>query len=139
MHEHIRQHEQANEGSSDRSFGLVFATFFLIIALLPLLHGHTLRFWAVGVSLVFCVIAFVIPSILAPLNRLWTKFGMLLHAIVSPVALAILFYGVVTPTGFIMRLMGKDLLRLRFDRKASSYWIERTPPGPDAESLKNQF
>jgi hypothetical protein len=63
----------------------------------------------------------------------------LLHSIVSPVALAILFYGVVMPTGLLMRLLGKDPLRLRLDSRAASYWIERTPPGPDAESLKNQF
>lgn len=139
MHEHIRHHEQASEGSSDRSFGLVFAALFLVVALLPLLQGHSVRLWAMGVSLSFGAIAFAIPATLAPLNRLWTKFGLLLHSIVSPIALGILFYGVVTPTGLVMRLLGKDLLRMRFDRSAASYWVERTPPGPDAESFKNQF
>lgn len=139
MHEHTRQHKPAIEHSSDRSFGLVFSAFFLVIALFPLIHGDSLRLWAVGISLAFGIIALAIPSILAPLNRQWARFGMFLHSIVSPVALAILFYCVVTPTGLIMRLLGKTPLHLQFDRKASSYWIERTPPGPDAESLKNQF
>ena len=127
------------EGSSNRGFGLVFAAFFLIIALLPLLQGHGVRLWAAGISLAFGGVALAIPTILAPLNRLWTRFGLLLHGIVSPVALAILFYGVVTPTGLIMRLLGKDPLRLRLDPSAPSYWITRTPPGPDADSLKQQF
>ena len=139
MHEDLSHHEQTPEGSSDRNFGLVFAAVFLIVALLPLWHGHGTRLWAVGVSLTFGVIALAIPAVLGPLNRLWTAFGQLLHRITSPVALAILFYGVVTPTGLLMRLFGKDLLRLRFDRNAPSYWIQRTPPGPGAESLKDQF
>lgn len=139
MHEHTQHHEQVPQSSSDRSFGLVFAAFFLIIALLPLLHGHGPRLWAAGMSLAFGGIALAIPTILAPLNRLWTRFGLLLHSIVSPIALGILFYGVVTPTALIMRLLGKDPLRLRLDPSTPSYWITRTPPGPDAESLKNQF
>ena len=98
-----------------------------------------MRLWALGLSAVFLLLALVAPKILAPANRAWTKFGLLLHKIVSPIALGILFFGVVTPTGFVMRLLGKDLLRQRFDRSAKSYWIARTPPGPDAESLKNQF
>jgi len=67
------------------------------------------------------------------------KLGDILHRIASPIALAILFYGVVTPTGLLMRLFGKDPLRLRFDREAKSYWIAREPPGPAPESLKDQF
>lgn len=139
MHENFRNRKQPVKGSSDRSFGLVFTVFFLIVAVLPIRHEQSVRIWAVEISLVFCVLAVFIPTILAPLNRLWARVGLLLHSIVSPVALAVLFYGVVTPTGFIMRLLGGNLLRLSFDRNAESYWIERTPPGPDAESLKNQF
>ncbi len=126
-------------GASERSFGLVFSAFFLVVSLLPLLSGHGLRLWAVVASLICGIVALAFPVILAPFNRMWTKFGMLLHNIASPIALAILFYGVVTPTGLVMRLLGKDPLRLRIDRSAASYWIERSPPGPDAESLKNQF
>ncbi|HQR50033.1 MAG TPA: SxtJ family membrane protein, partial [Methylophilaceae bacterium] len=95
--------------------------------------------WALELSGGFLLLALVIPRVLAPANRAWTKFGLLLHDIVSPIALGILFFVVVTPTGLLMRLLGKDPLRLRFERSAKSYWIVRTPPGPDAESLKNQF
>lgn len=139
MNEHQPRHLASVQSSSDRSFGIVFTVFFAIIGLLPLLHGHGLRLWALAVSAVFLLLALLFPACLAPLNRLWTKFGMLLHHIVSPLALGILFFLVVTPIGLVMRLFGKDPLRLRLDRSASSYWIERTPPGPTADSLKNQF
>ena len=126
-------------GSSDRTFGLVFAVFFTIVAVLPMVHGEPLRLWALAAAGAFLALALVAPRLLAPLNRLWLRFGDLLHRIVSPIALAILFYGVVTPTGLLMRLFGKDALRLRFDREAKSYWIAREPPGPPPESLKDQF
>lgn len=139
MHEHSPRHIVPAEGSSDRSFGLVFAVFFLIVGLQPLLRGLDPRLWALEFSGVLIVAALFAPTMLTSFNRLWMKLGLLMHGIVSPIALAILFYGVVTPTGLIMRLFGKDPLRLAFDRDAVSYWIERNPPGPDAESLKNQF
>lgn len=135
----MKHHDQAPKSSSDRSFGLVFAAFFLIVALIPLFHGHGARLWAVGLSLAFGVISFAVPFVLAPLNRVWTKLGLLMHSIVGPVALGIVYFGVVTPTGLLMRLLGKDPLRLRIDKAATSYWIVRTPPGPTPESLLNQF
>jgi hypothetical protein len=139
MHEHTPRHTSQIQSSSDRSFGFVFAAVFLIIALYPLLHAAGIRIWAVAVSGVFLLLAALVPQVLAPANRLWTKFGMLLHHIVSPIALGILFFLVVTPTGLLMRLFGKDPLRLRFDPAADSYWIKRDPPGPAADSLNNQF
>ena len=139
MHEHTPRHTSQIQSSTDRSFGFVFATVFLIIALYPLLHAAGIRIWAVAVSGVFLLLAALVPQVLAPANRLWTKFGMLLHNIVSPIALGILFFLVVTPTALLMRLFGKDPLRLRFDPAADSYWIKRDPPGPAADSLKNQF
>lgn len=139
MLDHTTHHLGSPEGSSSRSFGLVFTIFFLVVALLPLLRGHGMRLWALGLAGVFLILALATPKLLAPLNRLWTRFGMLLHQIVSPVALGVLFYGVVTPTGLLMRLAGKDPLRLRLDKSANSYWIERRPPGPAPESLKQPF
>ena len=76
---------------------------------------------------------------LALLNQWWTKFGALLHQIVSPIALGILFFLVITPIALLMRILGKDSLRMRLDPEAKTYWIKRDPPGPDADSLKNQF
>ena len=139
MHEHTPRHTSQIQSSSDRSFGFVFAAVFLIIALYPLLHASGIRIWAAVISGLFLLLAALVPQVLAPANRLWTKFGMLLHHIVSPVALGILFFLVVTPTGLLMRLFGKDPLRLRFDPAADSYWIKRDPPGPAADSLNNQF
>lgn len=139
MHEHTPRHTPQIHSSSDRSFGFVFATVFMIIAIYPLLHAETIRIWAMVVSGIFLLLAAIRPQVLAPANRLWTKFGLLLHNIVSPIALGILFFLVVTPTGLLMRLLGKDPLRLRFDPAAGSYWIRRDPPGPAADSLKNQF
>ncbi len=125
--------------NKDRTFGVVFAAFFAIVALLPLWRGGAPRLWAVIVAVVFIAVALVAPAALAPLNRLWLRFGGLLNRITSPIALAILFYGVVMPTGIAMRLLGKDPLRLRRDPRARSYWIAREPPGPPGDSLKNQF
>lgn len=127
------------EAASDRSFGLVFAVVFLVVASLPLVRGGSIRLWALPVSAAFLGVALLSPRWLAPLNRVWTRFGLLLHSIVSPVALAVVFFGVVLPTGVLLRVFGKDPLRLKRDPAAETYWIERDPPGPTAESLRNQF
>lgn len=137
-HEDLTREEEV-EGSSDRSFGVVFAVVFLIIALFPLLHAGAVRWWSVGVSAAFAVVAFTVPGILAVPNRLWMKFGLLLAKIVSPIALGILFYLVFTPIGLLMRLAGKDPMRLKADPNAKSYWIDREPPGPPPQSMTNQF
>ena len=125
--------------SSDRSFALFFALAFLLVGIQPVLRGHNVRGWALALSAAFVVTAFTIPFILAPINRLWTRFGMLLHGIISPWALAILYLVAIMPVGLIMQLFRKDPLRLRLDKNATSYWIVRSPPGPDPESLKNQY
>jgi hypothetical protein len=131
--------DQHVEGSSDRSFGLVFVVVFFTIAAWPLLHGETPRWWAFGVAAVFALVAVMRPTLLAGLNRLWVKLGVLLGKLVSPIALGILFYGVFFPVGVAMRLAGKDPLRLRRDADAASYWIPRKPPGPPPDSMTNQF
>jgi hypothetical protein len=137
-HEDLKREEHV-EGSSDRVFGLVFAAFFAIIAGWPLLHGEGVRWWSVVVAALFALAALVRPSLLAGMNRLWMKLGILLGKVVSPVALGILFYAVFTPIGFMLRLAGKDPLRLKFDAGADSYWIPRDPPGPPPGSMTNQF
>lgn len=132
-----RQHEV--QGSSDRFFGLTFFVVFLVIALWPLFWGKTVRMVPLGIAIAFLTVALVYPVLLAPLNRLWLKFGMLLHAITSPIILGIMFYLVITPIGLLMRLAGKDFLRLKFEPSSSSYWIRREPPGPEKNSLHRQF
>src|SRR6267378_5362748 len=131
--------EQHAEGSSDRVFGLVFAVAFLVIAAWPLMQGETLRWWASGVAAALALIAVFKPALLGGLNRLWIKFGVLLGKVVSPVALGVLFYGVLTPLGALMRLTGKDPLRRRREPEATSYWLPRQPPGPPPGSMTNQF
>ena len=127
------------QGSSDRSFGIVMAVVFTVIGVWPLLSGGTARWWSLIAAALFCGVAFVRPALLAPLNRLWFRFGLLLNKITSPLIMGLLFYGVMTPYAYIFRWSGKDLLRLRFDPSVESYWIERKPPGPAPESIKRQF
>lgn len=124
---------------SDRSFGLVFAALFALVALAPLLHRHEPRLWALGPAAAFAVAALAAPRLLRPLNLLWFRFGLLLHHVVTPVVMGLLFFVAVTPVGVAMRLTGKDPLRLRRAGSAASYWIPRQPPGPDPASMKHQF
>jgi hypothetical protein len=87
----------------------------------------------------FLLVALVYPRLLNPLNKLWLKLGLLLYKVVNPIVLGLLFYLTIMPIGFIMRAFGKDFLRLKRDSSASSYWIDRTPPGPPPQSMRNQF
>ena len=133
------QQEEAVKPSSNRTFGLVFAVFFVLVALLPMLRGHAARRWALPFSALFLLNALAAPRILAPFNRAWTALGTLLHAVVNPLVLGVLFYLVFTPFGWVLRRMGKDFLRLRPAPGAASYWIPRQPPGPPPESMSRQF
>lgn len=125
--------------SSNRAFGVVFTVVLLIIAALPSLRGAA-PYWPAGiVAAGFALVSALAPAWLAPLNRLWTRIGLLMHRVVSPIVLGVMFFLVVTPIGVLMRIAGKDPLRLRLDKAASSYWIDRTPPGPEPTSLTDQF
>jgi len=137
-HELLSRREEVS-GSSNRALGLVFAVVFLLVAVFPLPFGGAVRWWSIGVAAAFAAVAFVLPGVLTPLNRAWTRFGLILHKIVSPIVLGFLFYVVVTPLGLLMRLLGKDPLRLHWDQQSPTYWIERTPPGPKPETLSDQF
>ena len=138
-HEDLSRQDAHRKQSSDRFFGLTFFVVFLIIALWPLLGQKPVQPLALGLALAFLAVSLAAPAVLAPLNRLWLKFGELLHRITSPIILGIMFFGVITPVGWLMRLAGKDLLRMKFDREAPSYWVRRDPPGPEKTSLKRQF
>lgn len=138
LHESLEARTEVRLGS-ERAFGVVFAVVFAFIGLLPLLGSREPRYWALVIAGIFLGLAFLAPKSLAPLNRLWFRFGLLLHRVISPLIMGLLFFLVITPTGWIMRLLRKDILHLKFDPKAESYWIERQPPGPDGDSLKNQF
>ena len=127
------------KAGSDRSFGLVFAAVFLAVGLLPLIRGHEARWWSVAVAFVFLALALALPGTLKHPNRLWFRFGLLLHTLTNPIVMGALFFGVITPAALLMRLFGQDPLRKTRDADASSYWTLREPPGPAPDSLKNQF
>lgn len=128
------------KGSSDRAFGLVFTVVFALISLWPWAFGADgVRLWAAAVAAVLLVVSLACPKILASANRLWMRFGLLLHRIMNPVVMGLIFFLTVTPTALIFRLLGKDPLRLKFDRDAKTYWIDRTPPGPPPETMTQQF
>ena len=122
--------------SSNRSFGLVFFILFLVISLWPFINEGQIRIWSAVISIVFLILGLMNSKLLTPLNRLWFKFGMFLGAIVAPVVMGIIFFLVVTPTGFLMRIMGKDLLRRKYDKSNKSYWIKRDK---SSSSMKQQF
>ena len=138
LHEDYSREEEVKAGS-DRSFGLVFAGFFGILSALSLWRHGAAWHWMLPVALAFLAVALVYPSILAPLNRLWLKFGLLLYKVMNPLVLGLLFFVTIMPIGIVMRAMGKDFLRLKRDPNAATYWIARTPPGPPPQSMKNQF
>lgn len=131
--------EQSEMPGSERSFGLVFGFVLGAVGLWPLLHGHSPRIWAMLPAVIFVVVALARPPLLRPLNLVWWSIGRLLHRITTPIILGMLFYLTVAPTGLLMRAFGKDPLRLKFDRGAPSYWVERSPPGPAPDSMRNQF
>ena len=103
--------------SSNRSFGIVFFIVFLLIALYPLLKDNDLRIWSLVISFIFLILGLINSKILTPLNRLWFKFGLLLGRFISPLIMGIIFFVVVTPIGIIMRLLKKDLLNLKYNKK----------------------
>jgi len=127
------------KGASNRAFGWTFVVVFLIVGLSPLRSSAELRWWAVIVAAALTLATIAVPAVLTVPNRVWGRFGTLLHRLVSPVALAVMFFFVMTPMGLVMRAFGKDSLRLRRASSAGSYWITRDPPGPAPKSMSRQF
>ena len=120
---------------SNRSFGIVFFIVFFIVGTYPIFFQGELRIWSLIVSIIFLLLGIINSRFLTPLNLLWFKFGMLLGIIVSPIVMGLVFFLVVTPTGMIMRILNKDLLRLK-KKNIKTYWIERSSIKSD---MKNQF
>lgn len=138
FHEDLSRGEIA-AGGSERAFGIVFAAVFAVVGLWPLAGGGAVRAWALAVAGALVAVALARPRWLAGPNRLWARLGHLLHKVVTPVVMGLVFFATVTPVALIMRALGKDPLALRFDRGAQSYWIERRPPGPAPATMRNQF
>jgi hypothetical protein len=127
------------KGSSDRGFGLVFAAFCIIVGVIRYWsHDIVSVPWFVA-AVVFLIAALIFPRVLAPLNWVWTRLGFILFKVLNPVVLALLYVTCFVPIGLLARAAKKDFLRLRKDVASASYWINRDPPGPPAEGMRNQF
>ncbi len=121
---------------SNRNFGLVFFVFFLIIGLWPLLGTNEIRYWSIFFSIIFFLLGITNSKLLTPLNKIWFNLGILLGKMISPLIMVIIFFLIITPIGVIMRVFGKDILSLKYNKKDKSYWIEKNGP---KSKMKNQF
>ena len=121
--------------SSNKSFGIVFFIVFIIISLYPLVNQEDIRIWSLVIAFIFFILALLNSKILAPMNKIWTRFGLFLGNFISPIVMGIIFFFVVTPIGLLMRLFGKDILNLK-KNKFSTYWIKKTN---QKSSMEKQF
>ena len=120
---------------TNRNFGMVFSIVFLIIALWPLLKQNDLRLWSLSISGIFFILGLFNSKLLSPINKTWFKFGIFLGGFIAPIVMGMIFFLVVTPTGLIMKLLRKDLLNLKKNKK-KTYWLDKDNSN---SSLKNQF
>lgn len=122
--------------STNRSFGIVFFIFFLIIGFWPLINLQEIRTWSLILAVPFLILGLLNSKLLTPLNLLWSRLGIFLGSIIAPIVMAIVFFLVVTPTGFFMKILGKDLLNKKYNKNEKSYWIKRKNL---KSSMRNQF
>ncbi len=120
---------------SNKSFGIVFFILFLFIGLYPILNNNSIRLWSIVIAALFLILGIFNSKLLSPLNKIWYKFGILLSKLISPLIIGLIFFFVVTPTGLLMRIIGKDLLNLKFNKK-KSYWINKSDLN---DNMKNQY
>jgi hypothetical protein len=138
-HENLSRSQRVEMGT-ERSFGIVFAVVFTIVGAWQLWwRGRVWGWLMIGGAGAFLLAGFLLPWLLAPLNRLWMSLGRVLHRVMNPIVLGVLFYGVVAPTGLLMRALGKQMLAPTYDEAAASYWVRRMPPGPARASFTKQF
>lgn len=138
LHEDLARQDEA-VGSSDRAFGLTLAVACLLLGTIRLILGHSYAAWWLGAGLLLLGLALFWRAPLKPLNRLWLRLGLVLYRVVNPIVMLLLFVTTIIPIGAMLRLSGKDPLRLRRDPATPSYWLPRQPPGPDPKSMINQF
>jgi Saxitoxin biosynthesis operon protein SxtJ len=136
-HENFSREEASTPGS-DRTFGLVMAAALALVGVINAWHHGRVWPWELAAAVLFLAAAVLKPSVLHPLNRLWMKLGLLLNRIVNPIVMGLLFFGTIWPTGVVMRMRGRDFLRLKREPSADTYWIAR-PPGPKPETMRDQF
>ena len=122
--------------SSNRNFGIVFFLVFILIGLWPLIDEGNIRIWSIILASIFLVLGIFNSKLLYPFNRLWFEFGKLLGIVVSPIVMGIIFFILITPIGFLMKIMGKDLLKNKYNKNINSYWIKRDK---SVGTMKKQF
>ncbi len=138
----IHDNPDENEGpnsSSDRSFGIVMSAACVVIALYPLVSANTPYWWLLAIGAGFLLLAAAKPEALAPLNHVWTRFGLLLGKIGNPIVLGLMYFIIISPIAIGMKLAGRDPLRRKFDPGLETYWQDRDPAGPTPESMRNQY
>ena len=136
-HENFSRDEATSPGS-DRTFGLVMAAALALVGAVNFHHSGRLWPWELVLAVLLLTAALLKASLLNPLNRLWMKFGLVLDWLVNPIVMGLLFYGTIWPTGIVMRMRGRDLLRLKREPSSDTYWIARAP-GPQPETMRDQF
>ena len=125
-----------NQISSNKSFGILFFIVFFLIGIWPLFNGEVLRIWPIPIALIFLVLGLINSKILTPLNLIWVKFGELLGKLIAPIVMALVYFVVLTPISLILRLVNKDILKLKILKNIDSYWIKRKKK---IGSMKKQF
>lgn len=138
LHERTEATDDTPLGSN-RSFGFVFTVVFALLGGYQLWHDHAWGWAAFACSAGFLAAALIHPALLRPLNLVWFKFGLLLHRVINPMVMALLFFGSVYPISLIMRAFGKRPLNLNFDSTAATYWVSRESTDLDTDSFKRQF
>ena len=136
----IKMFEKKNIKKNDKfennkSFGILFFIVFILVSIWPLKNGEDLRIWSLLISLAFLFLGLINSKILTPLKSVWIKLGYFLGNIISPVVMGIIYFFVLTPTGLIMRLLGKDILKLN-KNKLNTYWEKKSK---NQSTMKNQF
>lgn len=130
---------ESQRKAANRAFGFLCAAVFLVIAFFPVFSGNRMQIWALLMAGLFMAGALVRPAWLDPLNRMWTRLGAILNRVATPIVLGFVYYGVITPTGLVRRLAGKDNLHLSADSSVASYWIQRRPAGPGTTDFTKQY
>ena len=111
--------------SSNRSFGLIFFIVFIVVGLWPVIKGEAANIYLILISLFFLILGLINSKILSPFNKAWIKFGEILGSVIAPIIMALVFFVFLTPISFLVRVFGKDLLGIKFNKKKTSYWINR--------------
>lgn len=123
------------KNENNKSFGILFFIVFLIIAIWPVLSSEVVRIWAAVISVVFLILGIINSKILTPLKKGWIKLGEVLGRVIAPIVMGLIYFIIITPIGILMRLIGKDLLNIKFN-KDKSYWIKRAK---NVKTMKRQF